>query len=126
MKAPAVRALKMTCLFATLFLLAQASSAQSADDKAPGDMIKAISTARPYLDVHPGGGKDLITVGHPATDNPAQLTLVDTNDKIVQQVAVNKNSRQTKLNISSLAGGAYKIVWSDGVKKVEQPLYMMQ
>jgi len=100
--------------------------AQSADDKTPGDMTKTASAARSYLDVHPGGGKDFITVGHPATDNAAQLTLVDTNDKIVQQVAVNKSSRQTKLNISSLAGGAYKIVWSDGVKKVEQPLYMMQ
>jgi len=125
-KAPAVRALKATCLFAVFFLLAQASMAQSADEKTPAGIAKTVSAALSYLDVRPGGARDYIMVGYPASGNSAQLTLVDSNDKIVQQVAVNKSSRQAKLPIAGLAGGAYKIVWSDGVKKLEQPLYMMQ
>ena len=125
MKARATRALKMTALFVTTLLLVQTSIAQSGDDKSTNTVSKT-SSARSYMSIHPGRDADqyVITVQHPSTSAEAQLKLVDTNGKVLQQVSVGKNSLQTKLNITGLASGSYKIVWSDGAKTLDQPLMM--
>jgi len=120
-KACTALALKTAALFTICFVLAQPSMAQSAGDKAAASF-----QPKSFLNVHPGPERNSISVGHPAAaGNDAQLKLVDTNGKILQQVAVSKNSLQTKLNITGLTGGDYKIVWSDGAKTVEQPLLML-
>ena len=117
LKACAAHALKMACLFVIAFLLVQPAMAQSDEGKA--------SHPRSYLGVHPNPDRNYITVGHPAANNEARLTLVDANDKVLQQVDVSKNSLQTKLKIEGLAAGSYKIVWRDGAKTIDQPLMML-
>lgn len=124
LKACAAHALKMACLFAIAFLLMQPVMAQSAGDKSSGDITKT-SAARSWLDVHPNSDRQYITIGHPAAASDARLTLVDTNDKVLRQVDVSKNSLQTKLKIEGLAAGTYKIVWRDGEKTIDQPLLML-
>jgi len=126
MKARATRALKMTTLFVTTLLLVQMSMAQSGDDKSTNTVSKT-SAARSYMSIHPGRDADqyVITVQHPSASTEAQLKLVDISGKVLQQVSISKNSLQTKLNITGLASGNYKIVWSDGSKTLDQPLMML-
>jgi len=126
MKACTARALKTAALFIFGFVWAQQSMAQSASGQLSGDKATTASFhPKSFLNVRPGPEQYYISVGHPAGGNDAQLKLVDTNGKILQQVAVGKNSLQTKLPISGLANGDYKIVWSDGTKTVEQPLLIL-
>jgi len=126
MKACTALALKTAALFTISFVLTQQSMAQSAGGKLPGDKAAAASfQAKSFLNIHPGPERYFISVDHPAAGNDAQLKLVDNNGKILQQVAAGKNSLQTKLNITGLTGGDYKIVWSDGAKTLEQPLLML-
>ena len=117
LKACAAHAAKLACFFTIAFLLVQPATAQSADSKS--------SHLRSYLGVHPNPDRNYITIGHPAANSEAKLTLVDTNDKVLQQVDVSKNSLQTKLKIEGLAAGSYKIVWRDGEKTIDQPLLML-
>ena len=125
LKACAARALKMAGLFTLSIVLVQASMAQSADKPSAQSTKTNDFHPRSFLNVHPNADKACISVGHPAAAGEAQLKLVDANGKTLQQVAVSKNSRQTKLTITGLPNGDYKIVWSDGTKTIEQPLLMM-
>jgi hypothetical protein len=77
------------------------------------------------LSIYPNPARYFVTVGHPATANDARLKMLDMNGKLIQQVTVNKNSLQTKLNIAGLAPGTYKIIWSDGVKTLDQTMLIM-
>src|SRR5882757_4686900 len=126
MKARATRALKMTALFVTSFLLVQAAIAQSGDDKSTNTVSKT-SSARSYMSIHPGRDADqyVITVQHPSTSTEAQIKLVEIGGKVLQKVSVGKNRLQKKLNVTGLASGSYKIVWSDGAKTLDQPLMML-
>jgi len=119
----------ITVSILAFLLVQQSSNAQSTGGRIAGDIPK---TSSPHhaslLSVHPCAdpGDHYITVAHPATGNAAQLKLVDESGKIFQQVGIAKNTRQTRMNITGLASGSYRIVWSDGARTLDQSLLMMQ
>ncbi|MDH7460301.1 FG-GAP-like repeat-containing protein [Chitinophagaceae bacterium 26-R-25] len=59
-----------------------------------------------------------ITVKHPSVSTTSQITIVDMNGSIVKTVKVDPNTDTTKVDVSSLIKGIYRVIWSDGQQKI--------
>ena len=59
----------------------------------------------------PNPAKSFVTVGHPIADETTYITLYDLSGKAVKTIFVPYNSAQTKINLSGLAKGIYKLTF---------------
>ncbi len=70
--------------------------------------------------IYPNPAKNYVVVEHKAAINTAQIELADMEGRIVKTVIVAKENTQTKLNVTGIAKGTYKIVWREGNKTESQ------
>jgi hypothetical protein len=59
-----------------------------------------------------------ITVKNPSVATTSQINIVDMNGRIVKIIKVDPNTDTTKVNVSSLEKGIYRVVWNDGQQKI--------
>jgi hypothetical protein len=53
-------------------------------------------------------------LAHPVTLNNSQLKLVDMNGRVMKIIAVPANEAQTRLDVTNVKAGIYKVIWTDG------------
>jgi FG-GAP-like repeat/IPT/TIG domain/Secretion system C-terminal sorting domain/FG-GAP repeat len=74
------------------------------------------------LMTYPNPAVGFALLAHPATDSPSQLQLVDMNGIVVKTIAVPPKEAQTKIDLTKVQPGIYRVIWSDGQTSLNQAL----
>ncbi len=68
------------------------------------------------VNAYPNPARSYIIVQHPIVASTSEIKLIDFTGRIIRKVNAEKNSGKTKLILSGMAVGAYKLLWSDGAR----------
>jgi hypothetical protein len=74
------------------------------------------------VSLYPNPARLYATITHPVSNHPARLQVIDLSGRVVRTINISNNSFQTKVNVNGLVTGLYKVIWSDGKKKIAQTL----
>jgi hypothetical protein len=74
------------------------------------------------LKVFPNPASSSVNFIHPVAKGEEKIAIYSMSGALVMQYAVNANTTQTKLNISSLRTGAYQVVYGNGTVKFSEKL----
>jgi hypothetical protein len=74
------------------------------------------------LSIYPNPATTFVIIEHSITNQDAQLELVDMSGRKVKTVTVTKGNTQTRLGVSGIAKGTYKIVWHGDTTTESQTL----
>ncbi|OQP66853.1 hypothetical protein A3860_00340 [Niastella vici] len=80
-----------------------------------------LTTAKAFR-MYPNPASHYVVWQQPATDHRTSLQLIDISGRIVRKMVVASNATQTTVQVGELHAGVYKLVWSDGNKKLTHTL----
>jgi hypothetical protein len=81
----------------------------------------AITVAKPFT-LYPNPASQYVIWQQPVTNHSTRLQLIDITGRVVRNMVVGSNVSQTTIQIGGLHTGVYKLVWSDGKKKLTRTL----
>jgi predicted aspartyl protease len=81
----------------------------------------AVTVAKPFA-LYPNPASHYVIWQQPATNHSTRLQLIDISGRVVRNIVVGSNVSQTTIQIGGLHTGVYKLVWSDGKKKLARTL----
>jgi hypothetical protein len=74
------------------------------------------------LVLYPNPAKTVVMATHPLSTHRAQLQVIDLTGKLIKTINVRNNVTQTKVPVTGLLTGVYKLVWRDGKTSISQTL----
>jgi hypothetical protein len=85
------------------------------------DNDNTVTLAKPFA-LYPNPASQFVIWQQPATNHSTRLQLIDISGRVVRNILVGSNVSQTTIQIGGLHTGVYKLVWSDGKKKLARTL----
>ena len=67
---------------------------------------------------YPNPGTGSTVLAHPAAERQAQLQLIDINGRTVKTIVIPPKQVQTRIDLSGIKPGIYRVVWSDGQRSI--------
>ena len=74
------------------------------------------------LTAYPNPAVGSALLAHQATDSPSRLKLVDMNGRVIKTIDVPRQEAQTRIDLTNVKPGIYRVVWSDGQTSVSQTI----
>lgn len=80
------------------------------------------NTSNLSLVLYPNPAKTYVIATHPLSAHKAQLQVIDIAGKLIKTIIVGNSVTQTKVPVTGLLTGVYKLVWSDGKNQISKTL----
>jgi hypothetical protein len=80
-------------------------------------------TQQPLL-IYPNPAKGYITIRHQATSGSSQIQLIDMQGSVIRTFILGLNTTQTKVDLTGLKPGIYRIIWYNGTKTHNQIVFV--
>jgi hypothetical protein len=70
------------------------------------------------LILSPNPADAIARVHHPASTKDTELRWIDMSGRVVVAITIEPNTTQTEVNVMTLSPGIYKMIWSDGKRRL--------